>query len=88
MLPVYGPVAQVAAPQYRCGIVHERGHAIVVTAGLGTSTVPMRLGAPPDLWVLTLGLRRSGRALVDRVLHTPPAIRPSTQQHDEDGRWR
>lgn len=55
VLPFYGPVAQVAEPQYRCGIVHDRGHTIVVTAGLGTSTVPMRFGAPPDLWVLTLG---------------------------------
>lgn len=55
VLPLYGPVAQVAAPRYRCGIVHERGNMIVVTAGLGTSTVPLRFGAPPDLWVLTLG---------------------------------
>jgi predicted MPP superfamily phosphohydrolase len=55
VLPLYGPVAQVAAPRYRCGVIHESGRTIVVTAGLGTSTVPMRFGAPPDLWVLTLG---------------------------------
>jgi predicted MPP superfamily phosphohydrolase len=55
VLPLYGPATHVAAPRYRCGIVHEKGRTIVVTGGLGTSTVPLRFGAPPDLWLLTLG---------------------------------
>ncbi|MFA6116375.1 MAG: metallophosphoesterase [Sphingomonas sp.] len=55
VLPLYGPVTHVAAPRYRCGIIHEKGRTVVVTGGLGTSTVPLRFGAPPDLWVLTLG---------------------------------
>jgi predicted MPP superfamily phosphohydrolase len=55
VLPLYGPVTHVAAPRYRCGIVHEKGRTVVVTGGLGTSTVPLRFGAPPDLWLLTLG---------------------------------
>lgn len=55
VLPVYGPVTHVAAARYRCGIVHEKGRTVVVTGGLGTSTVPLRFGAPPDLWLLTLG---------------------------------
>lgn len=41
--------------RYRCGLRYERNRAIVVTAGLGTSVVPFRFGAPPDLWLLTLG---------------------------------
>jgi len=55
VLPLYGPLVEVAAPRYRCGLVREGDRTIIVTGGLGTSTVPMRFGAPPDLWVLTLG---------------------------------
>ncbi|RYD48058.1 MAG: phosphohydrolase, partial [Sphingomonadales bacterium] len=33
----------------------EFGRTVVTTAGLGTSGGPFRLGAPPDLWLLTLG---------------------------------
>ncbi len=55
VLPLYGPVTEVAASRYRCGIVQERGNDIVVTGGLGTSVVPLRFGAPPDLWLLSLG---------------------------------
>lgn len=40
--------------RYRCGLVREAGRIVVVTGGLGTSGVPLRLGAPPDLWLLTL----------------------------------
>lgn len=41
-------------PRYRCGIVRERARATIVTGGVGTSVAPIRLGAPPDLWLLTL----------------------------------
>ena len=41
--------------RYRCGAIRERGRLTIVTAGLGTSVVPLRFGAPPDLWLLTLG---------------------------------
>ncbi|MDG2533320.1 metallophosphoesterase [Sphingomonas sp. HITSZ_GF] len=40
--------------RYRCGLVREGNRTVVVTAGLGASGVPLRLGAPPDLWLLTL----------------------------------
>jgi predicted MPP superfamily phosphohydrolase len=55
VLPLIGPIAEVSAPRYRCGIVREGTRTVVVTAGVGTSGVPFRLGAPPDLWLLTLG---------------------------------
>ncbi|GGB24440.1 hypothetical protein GCM10011380_12510 [Sphingomonas metalli] len=42
------------APHYRCGIVRDPGRTSVITAGLGTSRVPLRIGAPPDIWLLTL----------------------------------
>lgn len=41
--------------RYACGIVREGGKVLVVTAGLGTSGLPLRMGAPPDLWLLALG---------------------------------
>jgi hypothetical protein len=41
--------------RYLCGIVREPGRATIVTAGLGTSMLPFRWGAPPDLWLLELG---------------------------------
>lgn len=41
--------------RYRCGLIRDGSHIVVVTAGLGTSGPPVRLGVPPDLWLLTLG---------------------------------
>jgi len=57
VLPVYGPVSEVSrfGARYRCGLRREPGRTVVTTAGLGTSGGPFRLGAPPDLWLLTLG---------------------------------
>ncbi|WEJ99100.1 MAG: metallophosphoesterase [Candidatus Sphingomonas phytovorans] len=55
VLPLLGPVSEVAQPRYRCGMVREGGRTTVVTGGLGTSGASFRLGAPPDLWLLTLG---------------------------------
>ncbi|RYY23891.1 MAG: metallophosphoesterase [Sphingomonadales bacterium] len=57
VLPLFGPLAEVSdfGARYRCGLVRERKGVVVVTAGLGTSVIPLRLGAPPDLWLLTLG---------------------------------
>lgn len=42
-------------PRYRCGMVASAGYVTVVTAGLGAaSDLPFRIGAPSDVWVLTL----------------------------------
>jgi len=42
-------------PRYLCGIVQDPGRTVIVTAGVGSGTVPARLGAPPDYWLITLG---------------------------------
>lgn len=57
VLPFYGPPVDVSrfGARYRCGIVREGGRTTVVAAGTGTSVVPLRFGAPPDWWLLTLG---------------------------------
>ncbi|GAA0336652.1 metallophosphoesterase [Sphingomonas oligophenolica] len=55
VLPLIGPLAEVTYPRYRCGVVREGARTTIVTAGVGTSIIPLRFGAPPDLWLLTLG---------------------------------
>lgn len=39
----------------RCGVIAEAHRTIVVTAGIGSGTLPLRLGAPPDWWWIELG---------------------------------
>ena len=41
-------------PRYRCGIVRDGKRTTTVTAGVGSGTLPIRLGAAPDWWLLTL----------------------------------
>lgn len=40
--------------QYLCGVVRRGWQVLVVTAGLGTSYVPLRIAAPPDVWLITI----------------------------------
>jgi predicted MPP superfamily phosphohydrolase len=63
-LPLWGPLTTFSeyGNRYACGLIRERGRTLVVSAGLGTSVLPLRIGAPPDLWLLELGpdqVRRS-----------------------------
>ena len=57
VLPYYGPLSSVSryGLRYNCGLIREDGKTLVVGAGLGTSILPLRLGAVPDMWLLTLG---------------------------------
>ena len=41
-------------PRYRCGRIDDRGRVTFVTAGVGSGTVPVRLGAMPDWWLIEL----------------------------------
>jgi predicted MPP superfamily phosphohydrolase len=53
-----GPMQQwrtMYDPRYRCGVVQDPNRVVVVTAGLGSGTAPIRLGAPPDWWLLDVG---------------------------------
>jgi len=56
-LPLIGPpiLPMRTHRRYLCGMVEDHGHRVLVTAGLGTSDLPIRWRAPPDLWLLTLG---------------------------------
>lgn len=57
VLPLWGPIHVPSryGTRYTCGIVREGPRTTVVTGGLGTSEVPLRLGAPPDIWLVRLG---------------------------------
>lgn len=56
-IPFYGPVLTAShyGQRFGCGLVREGNRLVVVTAGIGSSVVPLRYFAPPDFWVLTLG---------------------------------
>lgn len=41
--------------RFQCGDISDQGQRLFVTAGLGTSVVPFRFGAPPDAWLVTFG---------------------------------
>lgn len=57
VLPLIGAVASASryGERYRCGIIREPGRITVVASGLGASVLPLRYGAPPDWWLVTLG---------------------------------
>lgn len=56
VLPVIGALTYVSkyGSRFGCGMIDDVGQKVVVTAGLGTSILPLRYGAPPDVWLLTL----------------------------------
>jgi uncharacterized protein len=56
MAPVLSDlVIPVGLRRYNCGIVPDGGRLTIISAGLGVSTLPLRLGAPPDYWVIDIG---------------------------------
>lgn len=62
--PLIGPLSTESryGRRYACGLVRESGRTTIVTAGLGTSMVPLRIGAPPDMWLVTFRGKVTGPA--------------------------
>ncbi|MDB5698913.1 MAG: phosphohydrolase, partial [Alphaproteobacteria bacterium] len=60
LLPLVGAPVTMSryGDRYACGFVRENGKLLLVTAGVGTSIAPLRIGAPPEMWLLVLGGRR------------------------------
>ncbi len=56
-LPLIGAIATMSefGDRYACGKITEGRKTIIVGAGLGTSILPLRLGVPPDMWLITIG---------------------------------
>ena len=59
-LPIVGALSTGSqyGQRYACGRADEGGRTLIVGAGLGTSIVPLRLLAPPELWLITIGPER------------------------------
>jgi hypothetical protein len=55
--PLIGPLATASryGKRYVCGRIDEKGRTLLVSAGLGTSVLPLRIGAAPDLWLIEIG---------------------------------
>lgn len=55
-LPLLGSlvVPSEFGQRYAAGRVDENGHTLFVTTGVGTSILPVRLGVPPEIAVLTI----------------------------------
>ena len=55
--PLIGALSTMSdyGDRYACGVVREGGKTLVVTAGLGTSGIPLRMGAVPDMWLVEVG---------------------------------
>lgn len=55
--PFIGPLVTASryGRRYAHGHVVERGRHLIVSAGIGTSILPLRLGVPPEIVVVSLG---------------------------------
>jgi predicted MPP superfamily phosphohydrolase len=55
-LPLIGALTYESdyGARFGCGRIDEAGRTLIVSAGLGTSVLPLRLGAVPDLWLIAL----------------------------------
>ncbi len=55
-LPLIGAFSYMSdyGSRFGCGRVDEGGKTLIVAAGLGTSMLPLRIGAAPDYWLVTL----------------------------------
>jgi uncharacterized protein len=68
VVPLFGPIwtGSDYGRRYSCGVIREGSRIVVVTAGLGTSHVPLRIGAPPDMWLIEVrGPAGASRKLPD-----------------------
>lgn len=54
--PVIGAISYVSryGNRFACGDINDNGQRVFVGSGLGTSILPLRYGAPPDAWLVTL----------------------------------
>lgn len=55
-LPFFGPVYTPSrfGLRYACGDYRDRTKRMIVAAGVGTSGLPFRMFAPPDIWLITV----------------------------------
>lgn len=56
VLPLVGVLdwGTQSGARFGCGVIREGPRINIITAGLGVSNIPLRLGAPPDFWIVTV----------------------------------
>ncbi len=56
VLPLIGApvIPSEYGQRYRRGLIVERGRRMIVSSGVGTTTIPIRLGVPPEIVLITL----------------------------------
>ena len=56
-LPIIGPLTTLSeyGDRFACGMIRDGQQMVFVGAGLGTSILPIRFGAPPDVWLISFG---------------------------------
>lgn len=57
VFPFFGALTYVSSygDRFACGDINDNGQRVFVSAGLGTSVLPLRYGAMPDAWLVRLG---------------------------------
>ncbi len=52
--PIIGALSYVSryGDRFACGLIQDAKGPVIVGAGLGTSIMPIRFGAPPDAWMV------------------------------------
>jgi predicted MPP superfamily phosphohydrolase len=54
-IPLIGrPILPLRNRNYDCGLIEERGQRMYVTAGIGTSILPVRFLNAPEIVLLTI----------------------------------
>ena len=55
-LPVFGAISYMSryGDRYACGLIREGKKTLIVGAGVGTSLLPLRFGAVPDIWLVDI----------------------------------
>lgn len=61
VVPFLGPILTGSrfGREFVCGVYRKESRVLVVTAGLGTSHLPIRFAAPPDFWLVEIHGRSS-----------------------------
>ena len=59
-VPWIGAVSYMSkyGERFACGLATDGSKRVVTSGGLGTSVLPLRLGAVPEIWLVTLGPER------------------------------
>lgn len=91
-LPVIGAVSYMSehGERYACGVVREGSKTLIVGAGLGTSLLPLRLGAAPDMWMIRITEKGAlgRRAMMGGARHALPLFFEAGIQGDVEWKRR